>query len=102
MQDAVPTDWKTGLLLTLASAALWAGFWFLNKAALGEALVTTGISLIYVPAGIRLLLVLLFGVWGALGVFLADPVLFLNEFGRGAPLEIIVNSASRGSGPMWR
>jgi len=89
----------TNLLLTLASAALWAGFWFLNKYALSETLVTTGINLVYVPAGIRLLLVLVFGVWGALGVFLADPVLFLSEFGHGAPLEIIVNSAISGFGP---
>lgn len=99
MQQAAPKDWATGLVLTMASSALWMGFWFFNKYALSDTLVTTGINLLFVPAGIRLLLVLLFGIWGALGVFIADPILFLNEFGRGAPLEIIVNSAIAGFGP---
>lgn len=99
MQDDAAKIWTSGLGLALASSALWAGFWFLNKAVLSDMLVTTGISLVYVPAGIRLLLVLLFGVWGAVGVCIADPILFLNEFGSGAPLEIIVNSAISGFGP---
>lgn len=49
------------LLLVGVSALLWAGCWFLNKALLADTLVTTGINLVYLPAGIRLLLVLFFG-----------------------------------------
>lgn len=92
-------DWPTCLLLTVLSAALWVAFWSLNKAFLSGTIVTTGINLVYIPAGIRLLIVLLFGVWGALGVFLTDPILFLSEFGSGTPFEIIVNSAISGFGP---
>ena len=80
------------LLLVAASAMLWAGCSFLNKTLLADTLVTTGINLVYVPAGIRLLLVLLFGPWGALGIFLADPVLFFYEFGTGSLWEVIVNA----------
>lgn len=99
MPSSKLTHLSRGILLAAVSAVLWAVFWFVNKMLLSEALVTTGISLIYIPAGVRLLLVLVFGVWGALGVFIADPILFLNEFGSGAPLEVIVNSAISGFGP---
>ncbi len=80
------------LLLVGVSGLLWAGCWFLNKALLGDTLVTTGINLVYLPAGVRLLLVLLFGPWGALGIFLFDPFLFFYEFGSGSPVEVIGNS----------
>lgn len=77
------------LLLVAVSGALWAGCWFLNKALLSDTLVTTGINLVYLPAGVRLLLVLLFGPWGALGIFLVDPLLFFSEFGSGSVAEVI-------------
>ena len=80
------------LLLVAVSGMLWAGCWFLNKALLADTLVTTGINLLYLPAGIRLLLVLFFGPWGALGIFLVDPILFFQEYGSGSALEVIGTS----------
>lgn len=80
------------LLLVGVSALLWAGCWFLNKALLADTLVTTGINLVYLPAGIRLLLVLFFGPWGALGIFLVDPLLFFYEHGSGSLAEVIGTS----------
>lgn len=93
-------DLSLGFLLAGISAVLWMTFWFLNKALVSDALVTTGISLIYIPAGIRLLLIMVFGVWGAVGIVLADPILFVNEFGRGPPFEMMVNAAISGFGPL--
>lgn len=80
------------LLLVAVSGALWAGCWFLNKVLLADTLVTTGINLVYLPAGVRLLLVLLFGPWGALGIFLVDPLLFFHEHGSGSLAEVIGTS----------
>ena len=77
------------LLLMVVSGLLWAGCWLLNKTLLSDTLVATGINLLYLPAGVRLLLVLLFGPWGALGIFLVDPIMFFIEFGTGSPAEVI-------------
>jgi len=80
------------LLLVVASSVLWAGCWFLNKTLLSDTLVTTGINLVYLPAGVRLLLALLFGPWGALGIFLVDPLLFFYEYGSASIAEVIGTS----------
>jgi len=80
------------LMLVAVSGFLWAGFWLLNKALLADTLVTTGINLVFVPAGVRLLLVMLFGLRGALGIFAVDPVLFFHEYGPGSSVEVIGTS----------
>lgn len=88
-----------GALLTLASAALWIVSGFANTYLLSFGSFAAGIDLVYLPAGVRLLIVLLFGIWGALGIALANPVLYLTHFESGSTLEIIVNSLICGFAP---
>jgi hypothetical protein len=77
----------------LASGLIWLAAGLLNKHLMSSTTLTTGIELIYLPAGFRLLIILLFGVWGALGIFLTNPLLFLAQFGPASALEIGVNAA---------
>lgn len=84
----------------IVSAALWAGFWFLNAWVFSALSYAPGISLVYFPAGLRLLLVLAFGVWGALGIALINPLLFLDAFGDQSTTELIVNSLIAGFVPL--
>lgn len=90
----IPRLGVTALDLTLVavSGVLWAGCWYFNKVFLADTLVTTGINYLFLPAGVRLLLVMLFGLRGALGIFLIDPFLFLQEYGPGSPAEVIGTS----------
>ena len=86
--------------LTVFSAVLWALFWFLNSWVFSELNYAAGISLIYFPAGVRLLIVLVFGVWGALGIALSNPFLFIHEFGQQTIAEIMLNSVIAGFVPL--
>lgn len=88
------------VLLVIASAVLWAGFWYFSQWFFASASYAKGISLIYFPAGIRLAIVLLFGVWGAIGIALSNPLLFLTEFGQQSAWAIILNSLISGFVPL--
>lgn len=88
------------LALVIVSAALWAVFWFANSWAFATLHYTTGISLVYFPAGVRLLIVLVFGVWGAIGIALSNPLLFLFEFGSQSVPELLVDSLIAGFVPL--
>ena len=62
MDPRRPGEFKINALLVVISAGLWAFFWFLNTWLFARLHYTDGISLIYLPAGIRLGIVLVFGV----------------------------------------
>jgi len=50
------------------TAFVYAGLYFLNEALFPALVLSTHISLIFLPSGIRLISVLLFSHWGALGL----------------------------------
>ena len=79
---------------------MWIALWALNHYLTRGLQVTNGISLVYFPAGYSLLVVLLFGFWGALGIFLFNPLLFLAEFTNGSTLDVLVTSAISGFSPL--
>lgn len=97
--DPLTSAW-INLLLVIVSATLWAGFWFLSSWVFATFNYAAGISLIYFPAGVRLLIVLVFGVWGAIGIALSNPLLFLHEFGQQSLVELVVNSLIAGFVPL--
>ena len=74
------------------SGIVWLGISLLNSNLLSSTAVTTGIDLVYLPAGFRLLMILLFGFWGALGIFLTNPILFVEYFGTASITEMVINS----------
>jgi hypothetical protein len=79
--------------LTILSGLLWIALWYVNMELAGFTQYTAGINLIYLPAGYRLLIILVFGFWGALGIFLFSPLTFLSTFGTASISEILVNAA---------
>ena len=71
------------LVYMLIGAALGTGSWWINGLVFQNLEVTSGINLIYWPHGIRVLVVLLFGLPGALGLTLAGffvaPSIYLDQ-----------------------
>lgn len=93
MSSETEPGWRSlNALLVLASAALWGASNAMNTYLMSFADFARGIDLIYLPAGFRLLIVLLFGFWGALGIFLSNPIAYLVEFGSGSASLVIANS----------
>jgi hypothetical protein len=98
-----PGETKQSFLLDAAlvvtSAALWSSIWIANKYLMAGTHVAPGIDLLFLPAGFRLLIVIVFGVWGALGIFLADPLMFMLEFEQGSLREVVINALISGFAP---
>ena len=74
------------------SGVVWLGVSLLNSNLMSSTTVTTGIELVYLPAGFRLLLILLFGFCGALGIFVTSPILFVALFGSASITEMVINA----------
>ena len=53
---------------------MYAGLYFLNSALFPALVLSTHISLIFLPSGVRLIGVLLFSHWGALGIVLCSAI----------------------------
>ncbi len=53
---------------------MYAGLYFLNAALFPALVLSTHISLIFLPSGVRLISVLLFSHWGALGIVLGSAI----------------------------
>ncbi len=85
--------------MVATSGVAWVILWMFNKHLTSAVQVTSGISLVYLPAGFRLLIILVFGGWGALGIFLFEPLLFFNEFEAGSAAEVFATSAISGFSP---
>jgi len=85
--------------LVMISALLWVGIGLANQQLLDWAHHSVGIDLVYLPAGVRLLIVLVFGVWGAAGITLANPMMALFEFGPEPIIELLLNSMIAGFVP---
>ena len=83
----------------LISGGLWAAFITFNYAFFDFAKFSTGIGFVFVPAGVRLGLILIFGGWGAWGITLFNPLAFGDEFNARSPVEIALISAIAGFAP---
>lgn len=87
MHKAIP-PFIQGLLIASAACVIYFLTYQVNEFFDSWALYAQGINLIFLPAGIKHLAILLGGIWGALGCFVALFVL-ANEFWSGQPLELI-------------
>lgn len=101
-----PQDQKKDSLLldaalVVTSGALWSAIWIANQYLMSGTHVAPGIDLVFLPAGFRLLIVIVFGVWGALGIFLADPLMFMLEFEQGSLREVLINALISGFAPYF-
>lgn len=84
----------------LASGLLWTGSCIASQVYFDFAHYSLGVDLIYLPAGVRLLLVTAFGLRGATGIALSHPIPTLMEYGQQSPLEVITASIISGFVPL--
>ena len=89
-----------GPLLALATGILYFLTYRFNELFDGWALYAQGINLIFLPAGIKHLAILLAGEWGALGCFIGLFVL-ANEFWNGTPVWQIALYSLISTGATW-
>lgn len=66
--------------MILISAMIWLVSWQAAQSLLHFTLLQNGITLIYVPAGVRLVILLISGIWGAIGIALAFPLAVIQVF----------------------
>lgn len=83
----------------LVSGVSWLFFWQLSQSLLHFTQIKTGITLVYVPAGIRLVILLVAGLWGGLGIILAFPFAVLQEFPAASWTEVMAYSFIAGIVP---
>lgn len=87
------------VVVALASGLVWLASWQVAQAALGFTQTHDGITLVYVPAGIQLMILLIAGLWGALGIALAFPLAVMQVFPNATLAETFVYSAISGLVP---
>ena len=85
-------------ILVLISAVSWAAFTYLNSVAFDFLKEAPGVHLVYMPAGVRLLILLLFGVWGAIGIAIAHPIAVLTQYNPNDVTFLITDSLISGFG----
>lgn len=74
------------------SGAIWLMSGVINVLTKPLTGVAPGTDIIYLPAGLRLVIVIVAGVWGALGVAITNPVFFYLQLGLRHPIEALVNT----------
>lgn len=87
--------------VVLGTAAFWCASNIVNMYLMSFSNFATGIDLVYLPAGVRLVIVMMFGIWGAVGIFLANPILYEMQFGASSTIDVIVNSLICGFAPFF-
>lgn len=78
---------------------LWLAFWQASQSTMTFTQLSSGITLIYVPAGVRLVILLISGIWGAVGIALAFPLAMLQVYPDASWQEILAYAAIAGFVP---
>jgi len=99
MWRTLPSPWQ-GPVLALAAGLAYVFTYRLNELIDPWALYAQGINLVFLPAGIKHLAILLAGPWGALGCAIA-LVGLATEFWSGWPVEHIALYSAISTGATW-
>lgn len=84
--------------ILICALLYWGGF-SLNMQLFDKASFSVGVSWIFLPAGLRLLLVLIFGLYGAVGISLASILMGWNNFFSDDPFTAIASGIISGFSP---
>lgn len=90
----------TGALLLIFSAGIYWSFFALNSVLFTGFNFSTGVSWIFLPAGLRLLLTLLFAEEGAIGISIASFYIALTGDFKSDLITAIVTSIISGGAPL--
>ena len=72
--------WKIPAIIVVCSAVAWTGAFMINERFLSVFNHSPGIDLVFFPSGVRLLAIMIGGIWGAVGVSLGSLFLTGPEF----------------------
>jgi hypothetical protein len=79
---------QTNLALVGISAVLWLAVWHLNQLFFPFAMALLDANIIYLPAGMRLLIILALRGWGAAGVSIGSLITTLSTLGSFGPVNV--------------
>jgi hypothetical protein len=82
----LPSFWHNRAVTYLVLTLLFGGFYALNNAITAPLLLAPGAHLVHLPSGIKFLLVLVFGLVGALSIFTVSLCAALDYYFTGYPL----------------
>lgn len=72
--------WKIPAVIVALSAVAWVGVFLINERFLPIVSHAPGIDLVFIPSGVRLLAIMIGGIWAALGISLGSLLLTGPEF----------------------
>lgn len=85
--------------LILGSAVLFAGFFLLNEWLFSKIAYSEGVNWIFLPAGFRVILILVLGLQGALGIMLGSLLISQDLFQEGLGHLALLNAMVSGFTP---
>ncbi len=87
--------------LTLGSAVLFASFFQFNGWLFADLIYREGVNWVFLPAGFRVILVLILGLPGAMGIMLATWFIDRDSLGTSGMGLALVNGVVSGFTPLW-
>lgn len=87
--------------LTLGSAVLFASFFQFNGWLFADLMYREGVNWVFLPAGFRIILVLILGLPGAMGIMLATWFIDRDSLGTSSMWLALVNGVVSGFTPLW-
>lgn len=91
---------KRNALVVFATALLYAALFELNSLLFSSFSFSKGVDWVYLPSGLRLAFILIFGVWGALGIGLSSIAISLNFYFLGDYQTAILTGLISGFSPL--
>ena len=86
--------------IVILTAAAYAALFELNTLLFSTFSFSTGVDWIYLPSGLRLAFVLVFGVWGALGIVLASITIDFVHYFDGDVITAVITGLISGVAPL--
>ena len=91
--------WKVSTLIVACSAVAWVGAFMIHSSFLPFVSHSPGIDLVFIPSGVRLLAIMIGGIWAAVGVSLGSLFLTGPEFQTMHVITILAIAACSGFCP---
>ena len=79
-RDVLKNIWKIPAIIVVCSALAWIGAYMIHNRFLPFFSHSPGIDLVFIPSGVRLIAIMIGGIWAAVGVSLGSLFLTGSEF----------------------